>query len=170
MRALFVATALALAAAEPGGAADTIAYDAEQHALDFMAHSYAAGKGNLVLVRGLVQRGAPVDAPAFSPDSDAQYLASQFTSPLQAASEAGHLDVVAFLLEEGANPDWQCCSGETALYLAAVSGHRDVAEALLRAGANPSLSAISGSPLDAAQAAGHTEIVAILSRAAAKPD
>ena len=111
-----------------------------------------------------------MNAPKFSPDSDAQYLAAQFVSPLQAASERGHLDIVKFLLDHSANPDWQCCSGETALYLGAAAGHLDIVEALLKAGANPNLEAIAGSPLDAARAAGHDNIASVLAGASNKPE
>jgi len=143
-------------------AEDLITYDAEQKALDYMALSYAAANGHIVLVEGLIARGAPVNAPAFSPDSftGAEYLASQFMTPLQGAANAGHADIVKLLLEQGANPEWQCCDGGTALYLAAEKGHLDAVKALVEGGAKV---LVSPSPLNAAMKGGHNDVVEFLS-------
>ena len=142
-------------------AQDTITYDAEQKALDYMALSYASAKGHIVLVKGLLARGAPVNPPTFSRDSftDAEYLASQFMTPLQGAAEAGHVDIVTLLLERDANPEWQCCDGGTALFFAAENGHLEVVKALVEGGAK---ALVFPSPLFAAMKGGHKDVVEYL--------
>jgi len=143
-------------------AEDSITYDAEQKALDYMALSYASAKGHIVLVKGLIARGAPVNPPTFSRDSftDAEYLASQFGTPLQVAAEAGHADIVKLLLEHDANPEWQCCDGGTAVYFAAENGHLEVVKILVEGGAKL---LVFPSPLYAAMKGGHKDVVDYLS-------
>jgi len=142
-------------------AEDSITYDAEQKALDYIALSYASAKGHIVLVKGLLARGAPVNPPSFSPDSftDAEYLASQHGTPLQVAAEAGHADIVKLLLEHDANAEWQCCDGGTALYFAAENGHLEVVKALVEGGAKL---LVFPSPLVAAMKGGHKDVVQYL--------
>lgn len=43
----------------------------------------------------------------------------------------GHLEVVDFLLENGANPDEQAHCGATAMHYAAESGHTEICQSLL---------------------------------------
>ena len=51
------------------------------------------------------------------------------------AAREGHLQMVLFLLEQGADINHKTTAGYTALELAISRGHKDVAETLLRAGA-----------------------------------
>ena len=141
----------------------------EARALDFMSLYYAAEKGHVVLVEGLLARGTPVNPPKLGPTS-AEYLASQFDTPLSAAAEAGHAEVVEILLGRGADPNDQCCSGETALWSAAAGGHTEIVKLLLAADADPRLSGADGSPLDAARAGGHLEIILLLEASLERSD
>ena len=56
-------------------------------------------------------------------------------SPLQLASEQGHLDLVNFLIDSGAAINTKHY-GRTSLQLASEQGHAEVVERLLQAGAN----------------------------------
>lgn len=48
---------------------------------------------------------------------------------------AGHLDIVKFLLENGANPNQKALCGATALHFSAECGHLDIVKELLKHGA-----------------------------------
>jgi Fem-1 family protein b len=52
------------------------------------------------------------------------------------AAYKGHLDVVSFLLEKGANPDEKAHCGATALHFAAECGHMSIVKELLKYGAH----------------------------------
>ena len=54
-------------------------------------------------------------------------------TPLMWASINGHLNVVQYLIEEGANPNIKNNKGKTALDLAEENGHKKVAEFLRKA-------------------------------------
>lgn len=60
-------------------------------------------------------------------------------TPLHHAASNGHKDVVAYLLEMGAQIDIMDLNGETALHLASLCGHTAVAQLLLQAGSDPEL-------------------------------
>lgn len=51
------------------------------------------------------------------------------------AAYKGHLDVVSFLLEKGANPDEKANCGATALHFAAECGHTAIVKEMLEYGA-----------------------------------
>jgi ankyrin repeat protein len=57
-------------------------------------------------------------------------------TPLHWAAESGHLEVVALLLEKGANVNAQNQHGETPLHRAAWDGHLEVVRLLLAKGTN----------------------------------
>ena len=94
----------------------------------------AAGAGSLETVRGLVARGGDVNA--------AEPRGRQ-TALMWAAAE-GHDDVVAGLIEMGANVDAASSGGFTPLVFATVKGHVPTIDTLLRAGANPNVTLQSG--------------------------
>jgi len=86
-------------------------------------------------------------------------------TPLRAAAQGGHADVVAALLATGRHGDIDAktSGGRTSLHFAAAAGHLGAARALLGAGANPCAhSSLHGSPLAAASSAGHAEVVSAM--------
>jgi hypothetical protein len=60
-------------------------------------------------------------------------------SSLHRASLMGHVDVIALLIEAGADIELTTKNGETALYIAADHLHTEACELLLRSGASPRL-------------------------------
>ncbi|MES1263323.1 MAG: ankyrin repeat domain-containing protein [Peristeroidobacter soli] len=150
-------------------------------AIDYISLYYASAGGNDLLVAALLDRGAPVDAP--HPDSAGKLSlqAVDFNSPLQAAAEGGHVEIVELLLKHKPWVDHRCCDAPPALGMAARNGHTKIVEMLLAAGADPTIQSEygkdlpSGTPLDAARRAGHEDVARVLEAAvtarmpAAKP-
>lgn len=58
------------------------------------------------------------------------------STPLMEAAQEGHLDLVRYLLESGADVHAQTQTGDTALTYACENGHTDVADLLLQFGAD----------------------------------
>jgi ankyrin repeat protein len=58
-------------------------------------------------------------------------------TPLYTAAGGGHADVVAALIQYGADVNLASSNGATPLQAATMRGHRDVVELLLDAGAAP---------------------------------
>ena len=56
-------------------------------------------------------------------------------TPLHVAAFMGHMNVVLFLLQHGANPNSTTVRGETSLHLAARANQTDILRILLRNGA-----------------------------------
>ena len=135
---------------------------ARDQVIDYVSLIHAAAAGDELLVKALLDRGAPVNALGPDVAGDLSYLALQMSTPLQEAAENGHAEVVTLLIAHGAWLDAQCCDSDTPLGLAARNGHLGVAKLLLRAGADPLRSGSNGTPLQLARAAGHTEIVKLL--------
>ena len=90
---------------------------------------------------------------------------------LQAAAEAGHLEIVKRLLAAGADVNMPAAKpgGRTALQAAAKAGHYEVVERLLAAGADVNMPAtvFGETALQGASRAGHSEIVKSLLAAGA---
>ena len=82
----------------------------------------------------------------------------------------GYADVVAILLEAGANPQELDYYDWTPLHWAAREGHANIVETLLEAGANPQKKNINGNtPLHLAARDGHADVVDILLEAGSNP-
>lgn len=101
----------------------------------------ACAKGNVKLVKSLLQQGHSVNA------GDALGWTA-----LHEASNYGYVDIVNVLLDHGAdinNRGGPCCEGITPLHDAAACGHLDVIDCLLDRGANPLVRTNNGeTPLD----------------------
>ena len=110
-------------------------------------------EGNLEEVQKLLKQGA---------DIHAQDLKSGWT-PLHWAALGGSRDVVAFLIEHGANIKAKNKSGETPLHEAAHYGHRDVVALLIKRGADARAQDAKGfTPLQRAALMGHMDVVELL--------
>lgn len=89
--------------------------------------------------------------------------------PLHAAASARHREIVAALLDAGADPDARQRHGYTPLMSAAANGDTDVAEALLRAGADPAATTDDGkTAADLAREHGQGTLADLLGAAAAR--
>jgi len=86
-------------------------------------------------------------------------------TPLHVAAERGYEEIVAYLIDEGADVsslgNWSC--GTTPLHLAAKAGHEAVVRRLLSARATVYIPDNQGrTALDVARAAGHTNVAKLL--------
>jgi uncharacterized protein len=114
----------------------------------------AAFFGHAEAVRLLLASGADVGAVARNP---------QRVQAIHAAAAARRADIVADLLEHGADPDAVQQAGLTPLMAAARHGDEDMAGRLLGAGADPGRTDDRGrSARDHARAAGHGHLDALL--------
>ena len=87
----------------------------------------AAASGDLPAVRSLLRSGAPID------EADPYF----FVLPLAWAATGDHAEVVAFLLESGADPNQRMGDDNTPLHTACFFGAADSAARMLDAGADP---------------------------------
>jgi ankyrin repeat protein len=111
---------------------------------------WAALMGDEALVRKLLQEGANKDEV----DSHGH------ATPMGVAADAGHIRIVAMLIEAGADVNKKC-----PLYYAAQRGNVEIVKLLLKSGADPERYRIDGAPtpLLAACREGHLDVVKILS-------
>ncbi|KAF2476516.1 ankyrin [Lindgomyces ingoldianus] len=112
------------------------------------------------MVRMLLSKGASTDLNSVNAEG---------MSTLYQSAAGGHIDIVRFLLNSGANPSIQTMFGWAPLHWAAANGHLACVRALLTAGAdlNP-MSDTSKTPFDMATSSGQEEIAHILRQAGAK--
>lgn len=119
----------------------------------------AAFLGQLQVVEYLAAHGADVDASA---TNGSGYNA------LTGAVTSGHVAVVQWLLEHGANANYRYSAGYSPLLTAAANGRLDIAKLLLAHGADPHATTSDGkSPLSLAIERNHPEVAAIFQARAA---
>jgi ankyrin repeat protein len=93
----------------------------------FPVFALAAAFGHLPVARLLLEKGAQVTAAA---TNGTGYNA------LTGAVTGGHSEIVAWLLENGADPNYRYGPGYTPLLAAAANGHMEIVKTLLRHGAD----------------------------------
>jgi len=129
------------------GASTSASLDKEEIIL-----SQAAEKGQISVVKELLDRGAKVNDGNDHGDT-----------PLMFAASKGHIEVVKLLIGNGAEADLKNKSGRTALMFASQNGRTEVVEFLLDHGANVNATNRDGtSPLMFATAKGEASILQIL--------
>ena len=117
-----------------------LAQSNQELAVDFMAMKDAAEKGNIALVKSLLNKGINPNGYTFKETPTKEtYFSQQTDRPIHVASEEGHLEIVKLLLEHKADPSWCCCSCVTALHLAIQANHVDITRLLLANGADPNI-------------------------------
>ena len=153
----------------------------------------AAALGNLGRVRELVEANPP-SANSFSPDGFpvvalaaflgqleiVQYLAAHDAdintaatngsgyNALTGAVTSGHVAVVQWLLDHGANANYRYSAGYSPLLTAAANGRVDIAKLLLAHGADPHATTNDGkTPLSLAIERNHPEVAALFQARAA---
>ena len=84
----------------------------------------AIEKGDLSLVKKLINKGASLNAELFNG-----------MKPIHEAAASGHADIAQYLLSKGADVDSKMINGITPLFIAIESQHPEVAKVLLSKGA-----------------------------------
>lgn len=120
----------------------------------------AALKGDLEKVKRIIQK-----RPSQLESDGVHHCAmGSGYSPLIYAARAGHLDIVRYLLLQGADPNRKTSGlGSTALHRAAAQGHLGVVQELLKSNACPSIQDCDGeTAMDKAAKMGHDDVVKLL--------
>ena len=131
-------------------------YVDELHKVDSWGYtplSWACDYGEISSVDRLLKAGADVNHPA----------ENSGPSALWAAAFCGHTDIVQYLIEYGAEVNWQNEDRGTPLYTAASTNSMEVVRTLLQHGADVNLKGGSHiRPLNIAAYCGYTEVVQLL--------
>jgi ankyrin repeat protein len=110
--------------------------------------------GHLDVARYLAEKGADLNAAATN--------GSGYNS-LTASVAGGHTEIVAWLLENGVNPNYRYGPGYTPLLTAAANGRLEIVKLLLARGADPTAQTDDGhSASDLAEQRKHSELAAYL--------
>lgn len=88
------------------------------------------------------------------------------TTALAAIAGSGHLEIVALLIDAGADANWRSDSGVTPLSVAGYFGHAQTVDVLLKSGADPN----AAGAIHVAAQNGYTGIVRQLLSSEADPD
>lgn len=124
----------------------------------------AAGMGQFERVQSLLNQGADVNSRAPS----AGNMPAGGTALMLAAAR-NHLEIVKFLISNGANVNLADEGGGTALIYAVWKGYQDIVALLLEKGSDIYAKTRDGrTPLSVAKQHGHTEIEKMLKAAAKK--
>jgi ankyrin repeat protein len=132
-------------------------------AIDYLALRDAATLGDEVLVKALLERGAPVEPLHIDAAGELTLGVAESNSPLQLAAESGHIEVVRMILKFNPWVDHRCCDSPTALGYAARGGYTAIVQMLLDAGADPNLRCGTGTALEEAIKSGNPETISVLS-------
>lgn len=120
-----------------------------------------AARGDATAVERLLQRRAHPDLER--PEDG--------VTPLAAAAQAGHVQVVRVFCENGVDANKATRSGWSPLHLGVHAGHAEVARLLCAHGANKECALPgAGTPLHVAAGAGHINVVKVLCEAGADKD
>jgi ankyrin repeat protein len=120
----------------------------------------AAFFGHAELAKGLLNRGAPIDAVSANPMRN---------TPLHAATAGRNAQLVSLLLEQGADANARQHGGWTALQSAAQSGCLAIARSLVEHGAQIGVRADNNqSALDLALSNGHGDVASFLEQQGAR--
>lgn len=116
----------------------------------------AAARGQWGKVLVLLDGGAPIE-------SRADTARSRNATPVLAATQGNHVDVVRLLVSRGANVNAQDAQQDSAFLLASASGYTDIVQATLAAGADlASTNRYGGTALIPACHYGHVDTVRLL--------
>ncbi len=116
----------------------------------------AAARGQWAKVLALLDGGAPIE-------SRADTARSRNATPVLAATQGNHVDVVRLLVARGANVNAQDDQQDSAFLLASASGYTDIVQLTLAAGADlASTNRYGGTALIPACHYGHVETVRLL--------
>ncbi len=128
------------------------------------ALSLAARRGDVLLVRLLLEAGAPARLPT-------AHAGRAWESPIAAAVFARNVELVHLLLDAGAGAEPDSGTGAPPLAAAAAQGDSGIAALLTARGADPNRAAGEGqTPLILAARGGHVGVVRVLLTAGADPD
>ena len=113
----------------------------------------AAQQGDLTKVKGLLEENPGL----------LEARSENEKTPLHFSAQGGHRELVAFLIEKGADVNAENIASETPLHYAAAMGHRDVVDLLISRGAALNSGTSNGStPLHYAANFGNSEIIQVL--------
>ena len=134
----------------------------------------AAGLGKFEHVKAIVasgtdlsahrRRGAPQSPDDHWPADSAHICGDVLSDAMYAAARNGHIEVVEYLLDHGAQVDAKGVFGGTGLHWAAINGHRQTVEFLISRGASLTIrdARFDSTPEGWAKEGGHTDLATLL--------